>query len=360
MGRPRKTINVNKEELSKLKLIASRPKSSQREALRARIILSNLEGRTQKETAIKLGVNKDTVGKWTKRFMESGFEGLVDSPRTGAPRSIDDDKIEEVITRTLESIPEDATHWSTRSLAREVGISPKSVQRIWSAHSIQPHRQDTFKLSNDPFFVEKVRDVVGLYMNPPENALVLCVDEKSQIQALERTQPILPLRPGSPQCVTHDYYRHGTTTLFAALDVKTGNLLGKCMPSHTRREFLRFLRHIDQTVPADLDVHLIMDNYATHKTVEVKKWFARHPRFKCHFTPTYASWLNQVERWFGLLTERALKRNAFTSVKELINCIENYIENNNRDPKPFCWVAKADDILQKVASFCRRTSESGH
>lgn len=359
-GRPRKNIELSKADYQKLSLIASRAKSSQRDAIRARIILCNVDGMTQMQTAKHLKVNKDTVSKWVRRFMGFGFEGLIDSPRPGAPRTISDDQIEDVITRTLETKPKNATHWSSRTLASVVGISPKSVQRIWTGLNLQPHRQETFKLSTDPFFVEKVRDVVGLYMNPPQNALVLCVDEKSQIQALDRTQPILPLRPGSAEGVTHDYYRHGTTTLFAALNIKTGELLGRCMPAHTRREFLHFLRHIDKNVPKDLDVHLIMDNYATHKTAEVKRWFSRHPRFKCHYTPTYASWINQVERWFALLTERALRRNAFTSVKDLIQCIEKYIDQHNENPTPFVWAASADQILEKVASFCRRTYDAGH
>jgi transposase len=359
LGRPRKTVELSEADSQKLKLIANRHKSSQREALRARIILCNAEGMTQKQIADHLGTNKDTVSKWIGRFLQSGMDGLVDSPRPGAPRSIGAEKVEEVIIRTLETKPKNATHWSCRTMAEATGTSAKSVHRIWSALNLQPHRQDCFKLSNDPFFVEKVRDVVGLYMNPPENALVLCMDEKSQIQALERTQPILPLRPGSPETVTHDYYRHGTTTLFAALNVQSGELFGQCMPAHTRREFLRFLRQIEKKVPEQLEVHLILDNYATHNTAEVKRWFARHPRFKCHFTPTYASWLNQVERWFALLTERALRRNAFTSVKELIQCIEKSVEGHNENLKPFIWTASADMISEKVASFLSRNLRQG-
>jgi transposase len=285
---------------------------------------------------------------------------LADEPRPGAPRKISDAQVEALITRTLESTPAQGTHWSTRTIAQAIGMSQSAISRIWRAFSLQPHRVETFKLSTDPFFVEKVRDIVGLYLNPPERALVLCVDEKSQVQALDRTRPVLPLRPGVPARQTHDYIRNGTTSLFAALDVATGKVIGSCHRRHRHQEFLRFLERIDEAVPAHLDIHLVMDNYGTHKMPKVKRWFARRPRYHVHFTPTSASWLNQVERFFGLLTDRRIRRGTFGSVRELESAIRDYLLQHHQNPQPFTWTADADSILKKIARFCLRTSDSGH
>ena len=285
---------------------------------------------------------------------------MLDAPRPGAPRTIDDAKVDAVIARTLESVPKNATHWSTRNMAREMGMSQTAVTRIWRAFGLQPHRQETFKLSTDPLFVEKVRDIVGLYLDPPVRAMVLCVDEKSQIQALDRTQPILPLAPGIPERRTHDYMRHGTTTLFAALDIASGEVIGELHRRHRSTEFLQFLRTIDANVPSDLDVHLVMDNYGTHKTPAVKNWFARHPRFQVHFTPTSASWINQVERWFATLTEKQIRRGTHRSTRQLEQAIRSYLDTYNADPKPFAWAKSADDIFDSIGRFCLRISNSGH
>jgi len=300
------------------------------------------------------------VGKWRERFRKDGLEGLADEPRPGAPRKISDAQVEAVITRTLESTPEQGTHWSTRTIAQASGMSQSAISRIWRAFSLQPHRVETFKLSTDPFFVEKVRDIVGLYLNPPERALVLCVDEKSQVQALDRTRPVLPLRPGVPARQTHDYIRNGTTSLFAALDVATGKVIGSCHRRHRHQEFLRFLERIDEAIPEPLEIHLVMDNYGTHKMPKVKRWFVRRPRYHVHFTPTSASWLNQVERFFGLLTDKRIRRGTFENVRQLESAIRDYLAHHNKSPKPFTWTADADSILKKIARFCLRTSDSGH
>jgi transposase len=284
----------------------------------------------------------------------------LDEPRPGAPRTISDADVERVITRTLESVPANATHWSTRSMAKAVGMSQTAISRIWRAFGLQPHRTETFKLSKDPLFIEKVRDIVGLYLAPPERALVLCVDEKSQIQALDRTQPLLPMRPGQVERHTHDYVRHGTTTLFAALDAKTGAVIGEVHRRHRSREFLKFLGTLDAAVPAELDVHLILDNYGTHKTAAVKRWLVKRPRFHLHFTPTSASWLNLVERWFADLTEKQIRRGTHRSTLQLEAAIKSYLNTHNADPKPFVWTKTADEILAKVAGFCERISNSGH
>ena len=289
-----------------------------------------------------------------------GLDGLADEPRPGAPRKISDAQVEALITRTLESTPPQGTHWSTRTMAQATRLSQSAISRIWRAFCLQPHRVETFKLSTDPFFVEKVRDIVGLYLNPPERALVLCVDEKSQVQALDRTRPILPLRPGVPARQTHDYIRNGTTSLFAALDVATGKVIGACHRRHRHQELLRFLERIDEAVPEPLDIHLVMDNYGTHKMPKVKRWFARRPRYPVHFTPTSASWLNQVERFFGLLTPRRIRRGTFGSVRELESAIGDYLTHHNQNSKPFTWTANADSILKKIARFCMRTSDSAH
>lgn len=315
----------------------------------------------------------DTVGKWRRRFAERRLEGLYDEPRPGAPRRIGDDAIAETVRRTLEETPADATHWSLRSMARAAGYAPSTIHRIWRAFGLQPHRSKSFKLSSDPFFVEKVRDIVGLYLNPPERALVLCVDEKSQIQALDRSQPLLPMRPGQVERRSHDYKRHGTLSLFAALDTATGQVIGRCFARHRAREFRAFLNTVEARVPADLDVHIIMDNLATHKTKAIRDWFARHPRWQVHYTPTSASWINQVERFFALLTEKQLRRGVHRSTKDLEAAILAYIDTVNADPKPFRWTKSADDILASIKRFClaniriaeaqqqiTQTSESGH
>jgi transposase len=292
--------------------------------------------------------------------LDERLDGLFDEPRPGAPRTITDDQVEQVVIRTLETTPRGATHWSVRDMAKASGVSRSSVNRIWRAFALQPHRSETFKLSPDPLLIEKVRDIVGLYMNPPDHAVVLCVDEKAQIQALDRTQPILPLAPGVPQRRTHDYMRHGTTTLFAALDMATGKVIGELHRRHRATEFLKFLRTIDANVPEALEVHLVMDNYGTHKTPSVKGWFARHPRFHAHFTPTSASWLSMVERWFGLLSEKQIKRGTHRSTIELEQAIRNYLAIHNEKPQPFVWTKTADDILASLARFCKRISDSPH
>jgi transposase len=348
LGRPRQPLILTLEEKQKLELIARRPKTSQSQALRARIVLACAEDNTHQEIARGLRTTPATVGKWRNRFVKNRLQALGDAPRSGPPRTVSDGEIEKIITRTLERKPKNATHWSTRSMAKESGLSHDTIARIWRAFGLQPHRQEQFKLSTDPFFVEKVRDIVGLYMSPPERALVLCVDEKSQIQALERSQPLLPLKPGQPERATHDYFRHGTTSLFAALDIATGKVIGRCHGRHRHQEFLRFLDTIDEQVPAHLDIHLVIDNYGTHKTPKVAAWFRRHPRYHLHFTPTSASWLNQVERWFAKITEQRIRRETFQSVPQLIEAIMKYIAANNRNPKPFVWTASAETIFHKL------------
>jgi len=327
---------------------------------RARIVLEAAGGAQSLHIGRKLGVSRETVGKWRGRFVAAGIEGLYDEHRSGRPRSIEDERISQLVSRTLRSKPEGATQWSCREMAGATGISKSTVQRVWSAFGLKPHRQESFKLSTDPLFVEKVRDVVGLYLNPPQNALVLCVDEKSQCQALERTQPMLPMGLGYVEGVTHDYVRHGTTTLFAALDIANGEVLTNCQPHHRHQEFLSFLRQIDSNVPKELDVHLVLDNYAAHKHETVKAWLARHSRYHLHFVPTYSSWLNQVERWFALITHRAIRRGSFRNVKELIAKIDQFVSVYNKSAKPFAWVATADSILAKIERLCERISRTGH
>lgn len=360
MARPLAPLCLTDPERSELRGWERRPTSAQAMALRARIILRCAEGGSNQDVADELGVNRITVGKWRRRFMEIGLDGLLDAPRPGVARQITDEDVERVIAKTLEETPRDATHWSTRSMAEVTGLSKSSINRIWRAFSLQPHRIDTFKLSNDPLFVAKVRDIVGLYMAPPDKALVLCVDEKSQMQALERTQPLLPLRPGVTAKRTHDYARHGTTTLFAALDAKTGQVIGKCYRRHRATEFVKFLRVIDESVPTKLDVHLILDNYSTHKTPTVRRWLARHPRFHVHYTPTYCSWINLVESWFAVLTNRRLRRSSFRSTRQLEIAVQSYIETANEQPAPFIWSKSADDILKSVERFCQRISGTHH
>jgi transposase len=324
-------------------------------AERAHIVLAAASGLKNKEIAAKLDVCAHTVGTWRNRFARQRMDGLYDEPRPGAPREIGDEEIAALIRKTLETQPKGATHWSLRAMAKDVGHSPSTVHRIWRAFGLQPHRVETFKLSSDPLFVEKVRDIVGLYLSPPERAIVLCVDEKSQVQALDRTQPLLPMRPGQAERRTHDYTRHGTTSLFAALDIKAGTIVGKCMRRHRASEFRKFLDEIERNVPDDLDVHIVMDNYGTHKTKLIRDWFAKRPRWHVHYTPTSASWINQVERFFALLTERALRRGVFRSLAELEAAIKAYIDATNADPKPFRWTKTADDILASIQRFCLRS-----
>jgi transposase len=351
MPRPASTITLSESDREKLEMIASRPKSSQREASRARIILTcAADNMMNIEVANALGITKQTVGKWRERFAQNGIEGLVDAPRSGSPRTISDQKVEEVLTRTLEAPPKERTHWSRRRMAREAGIGQDSVGRIWRTFGVKPHVVNGFKLSKDPMFVEKTKDVVGLYLNPPDKAIVLSVDEKSQCQALERAQPILPMDLGSPERQTHDYIRHGTTSLFAALEVATGKVIGQCHEKHRHQEFLKFLKLLDKSYPAQEGetLHLILDNYATHNTEAVRKWLTRHPRFHLHFTPTGASWLNQIERFFGLITDQRIRRGSFQSVKELVTAIMDYIEAHNEDPKPFVWTKTPEQIFDKI------------
>ena len=360
MGRRFAPLELDEVERRELTSLASRRSTAQGLALRARIILACIGGEQSKVVAARLGIDPDTVSKWRRRFAEHRLEGLWDEPRSGTPRTIEDARIEAVIVRTLETKPADATHWSSRGMARASGLSVSTVQRIWRAFGLQPHRLETFKLSTDPDFVAKIRDVVGLYVAPPERAIVLCVDEKSQIQALDRSQPMLPMRPGQAERRSHDYKRHGTTSLFAALDIATGRVIGKCYGRHRAKEFRKFLDEIEAAVPHDLDVHLVMDNYATHKTPLIRNWLAKRPRFHVHFTPTSASWINMVERWFATLTEKQIRRGAHRSVRQLETAIKSYLQISNGAPKPFVWTKTADDVIASVSRFCQRTSETRH
>jgi len=344
------------EERGVLERFTNRRKTAQALALRARIVLACAEKAqpSNQEVARRLHVNQATVGKWRRRFVAERLDGLLDDPRPGAPRTITDDKVEAVIVKTLEETPRDATHWSTRSMAQKAGVSPSSVGRIWRAFGLQPHRYETFKLSTDPQFIEKLRDVVGLYLDPPERAMVFCVDEKSQIQALNRSQPILPVLPGVPERRSHDYKRNGTTSLFAALDMATGKVIGSLHHRHRSVEFKKFLIRLDAEVPEELDVHLICDNYATHKTPAVKRWLERHTRFHLHFVPTSTSWLNMVERWFAELTNKKIRRGTHRSVPELERDIRSWIDTWNENPRPYVWVKTADEILKSIAGYLER------
>jgi transposase len=360
LGRPIPVLQLSREERDTLQRWVRRPTSAQALCLRARIVLACAQGRSNTQVAQQMHLSKPTVGKWRGRFVARRLAGLLDEPRPGAPRKIGDAEVERVLTLTLEKRPPDATHWSTRSMARRSGLSQSAVSRIWRAFALQPHRAETFQLSKDPLFIEKVRDIVGLYLNPPDKALVLCADEKTQIQALDRSQPLLPMRPGQAERRTHDYVRHGTTSLFAALEVKSGRVLGDLHARHRSVEFRKFLDRIDLAVPDALEVHLILDNYGTHKTPLIHRWLARHPRFHLHFTPTGASWLNLVERWFAALTEKQIRRGVHRSTRELEEAIRCYIEISNQHAKPFVWTKTADEILASVARFCKRISDSGH
>jgi len=357
-GRPRIEIVLNAIELQALENLLRKRNLGQSVALRGKIVLLCSQGMPDLQVAKELGVTHATVGKWRKRYLENGLDGLHDAPRCGPPRTVTDDDVERVVKLTLETMPKNATHWSIRSMAAASGLTQNAIFRIWHAFELKPHKVDTFKISTDPFFIEKTKDVVGLYMSPPENAVVYCVDEKSQIQALDRTQPLLPLRPGQAERRTHDYKRHGTTTLFAALNTTTGNLLGKCYQRHRSAEFKKFLAEINKNVPKDLDVHIILDNYGTHKTKLVHEWLVKHPRFHLHFIPTSASWLNLVERWFAELTNKQIKRGCHRSVDELESAIERYIAHTNENPKPFVWVKSAEQIIESVGRFCSRICQT--
>jgi transposase len=359
-GRPIPPLVLTADEREALERWARRPTTAQALAQRARVILQCGAGATNTVVARELRLTQQTVGKWRTRFVVKRVDGLLDEPRPGAPRTVTDAAVERVLRLTLESTPHDATHWSTRAMAKRCGFSQSTVSRIWRAFALQPHRVETFKLSKDPLFIEKVRDIVGLYLNPPDKALVLCVDEKTQIQALDRTQPVLPLRPGQAERRTHDYTRHGTTTLFAALGAKTGKVIGEFHRRHRAVEFRQFLDTIDAAVPVELDVHLILDNYGTHKTPLIHRWLARHPRVHVHFTPTGASWINLVERWFAALTDKQVRRGVHRSTRELEAAIREYIALTNARPRPFVWTKTADQILANVSRFCHRISDSGH
>jgi transposase len=353
-------VELSAVERAQLETWTRRRTSAQALALRSRIVLLAAEGLSNVEVARQLGIQRNTVAKWRSRFLEHRLDGLSDEPRPGQPRKISDAKVEEVIVKTLETAPKDATHWSTRSMAAEAGLNQTAVHRIWKAFGLQPHRQDAWKLSKDPQFIEKVRDVVGLYLNPPERAVVLCVDEKSQIQALDRTAPILPMLPGVPQRATHDYKRAGTSSLYAALDITSGQVISRLHSRHRAIEFKQFLQTLDREVPAELEVHVVLDNSSTHKTPAIQKWLLAHPRFALHFTPTSSSWLNLVERWFAELTTKKLRRGAHRSVRELNADIRAWIKTWNDDPKPYVWTKTAEQILESIATYCTRINESRH
>lgn len=359
-GRPKQPVMLSAEERNQLKAISTSRSYPYGLVLRARVILLAAEGISNAAIAEKLKLSQQTICLWRQRYLQHGMEGLHDELKPGRPRTISDERVATLIKNTLQNKPKHSTHWTLRTMAQQAGISHMTVQRIWRAFGLQPHRQKHFKLSTDPFFVEKVRDIVGLYLSPPRNAVVLCVDEKSQIQALDRTQPMLPMGLGYVEGVTHDYRRHGTTTLFAALDIANGTVLGQCKPRHRHQEYLQFLKRIDQNVPPTLDIHMVVDNYATHKHLAVKRWLASHARWHVHYTPTYASWLNQVEIWFNIITQRAIRRGTFSSVKELITKIEEYIKHSNQHSQSFVWTATADSILAKIERLIQRISVTQH
>ncbi|HVZ19308.1 MAG TPA: IS630 family transposase [Terriglobales bacterium] len=359
-GRPKTAIVLTADERTQLQSLATSRTLPHALVARAKLVLWAAEGNSNTEIAKRLQFSKPTVGKWRQRFQQHRLSGLYDELRPGRPRSIEDDQVAALLNRTLSRKPTASTHWSVRQAAKVSGISKSTVHRLFQTFAVQPHRTRSFKISTDPFFIEKVRDIVGLYLNPPDHALVLCVDEKSQMQALNRTQPVLPMGLGYVEGVTHDYVRHGTTTLFAALDIATGTVFAECKPRHRHQEFLTFLRDLDACVPADLDVHLVVDNYATHKHAKVRTWLARRPRFHIHYTPTYSSWLNQVERWFGLITQRAIRRGSFRSVKQLVEKIDAFVHHYNRSSRPFAWTATADSILQKIVRLCSHISGTAH
>jgi putative transposase len=359
-GRPKKPIILSDQEHEQLTSIVRARSLPHGLVTRAQIVLMAAEGVTSNEIATKVGLSAQSVCKWRQRYLQQGISGLHDELRPGRPRSVSDEQVATLIRKTLNTKPKDGTHWTIRSMAKETELSRPTVHRVWKAFGLQPHRQRHFKLSTDPFFVEKLRDIVGLYLNPPDKAMVLCVDEKSQVQALDRTQPLLPMGLGYVEGVTHDYVRHGTTTLFAALDIATGKVLTRCKRRHRHQEYLQFLKHIDQNVPEDLDIHLVVDNYATHKHDKVKRWLAAHPRYHIHYTPTYASWLNQVEIWFNIITQKAIRRGTFRSVKDLVSKIDQFVNHYNKETQPFVWTATADSILEKIKRLCQCISETRH
>lgn len=359
-GRPKIALRLSAEEEAELRGFSTSRSLPHALVARARLVLWSAEGESNTEIASRLNWTKATVGKWRQRFVERRLSGLYDELRPGRPRSVSDEKVALLLRRTLKNKPPAGSHWSIRQAADSNGLSKSTVHRVFRAFAVQPHRTRNFKLSSDPFFVEKVRDVVGLYLNPPDHAIVLSVDEKSQIQALDRTQPVLPMGLGYVEGITHDYVRHGTTTLFAALDIASGTVFTECRPRHRHQEFLGFLKRIDEAVPEDLTVHLIVDNYATHKHAKVRLWLAQRPRFQIHFTPTYSSWINQVERWFGLITQQAIRRGSFRSVKDLIARINHFVQHYNRNCRPFAWTATADSIFNKLARLCSRISGTAH
>jgi putative transposase len=359
-GRPRQPLVLDPGQRSQLEAIAHSRSMPSGLVQRARIILLAAEGLSNTEIGDRLEFTRLSVGKWRQRFLAQGIQGLHEELRPGRPRTISDENVAALIRKTLNTKPKDATQWSVRTMAHATGVSFSTVGRIWRAFGLQPHRQRHFKLSSDPFFVEKVRDIVGLYLNPPDKTMVLCVDEKSQIQALDRTQPMLPMGLGYVEGITHDYERHGTTTLFAALDIATGEVLTSCKPRHRHQEYLSFLKTIDANVPRSLDIHLVVDNYATHKHASVKRWLAAHPRYQVHYTPTSASWLNQVEIWFNIITQRAIRRGTFSSVKELVEKITRFVERYNKHPHPFMWTATADSIFAKLERLCKGISGTQH
>jgi transposase len=359
-GRPKALLELTSEERDQLTRWARRRSSSQAVALRSRIVLACAEGLDNKAVAARVGVSQPTVGKWRRRFVDLRLDGLVDEPRPGRPPVITADQVEDVVVATLEQTPRNATHWSRAKMAERSGLSSSTIGRIWKAFDLKPHLADTFKLSNDPLFVEKVFDVVGLYLNPPEGAVVLCCDEKSQVQALARSQPAFPMMPGMPERRTHDYVRHGTTSLFAAFNTADGTVISSLHRRHRTIEFKKFLTKIDTEVPGHLDIHLVVDNYGTHKTPAIKAWLTRHPRFHIHYTPTYSSWLNQVERWFAYLTDDLLRRGDHRSVQALEKDIRDWTAAWNDNPKPFIWTKTAEQILERLGRLIQRITGAGH
>lgn len=362
MGRPVAEIVLSSDERRELNQWTRRHKARAGMVLRAKIVLLAADAMDGCDIANELGTTNQTVCKWRNRFLKARMAGLSDAPRPGQPRTISDEKVQQVIDQTLHSKPQAATHWSTRSMARAVGLTQNAILRIWHTFGLQPHREETFKISSDPHFVDKVRDIVGLYMNPPEHALVLCIDEKSQIQALDRSQPLLPLRPGQAERKSHDYFRHGTTSLFAALDIATGKVIGSCHSRHRAKEFIAFMKEVDSTIPynEEQEIHIVLDNYGTHKTDAVKRWFVKHPRFHLHFTPTSSSWLNLVERFFGEITAKRIRRGVFRSVEQLKQAILEYLSAHNKSSKPFRWTAPAELILNRVKNVVQSINQSGH
>jgi putative transposase len=359
-GRPKEPVTLSDQEYEQLTSILRSHSLPHGLVRRAQIVLMAAEGVPNNEIAENVGLSRQSVCKWRQRYLQEGISALHDELRAGRPRSVSDEKIAALIRKTLHSKPKDGTHWTIRSMAKETKLSRPTVHRVWNAFGLQPHRQRHFKLSTDPFFVEKVRDIVGLYLNPPDKAMVLCVDEKSQVQALDRTQPVLPMGVGYVEGVTHDYVRHGTTTLFAALDIATGKVLTSCKRRHRHQEYLQFLKQIDENVPENLEIHLVVDNYATHKHAKIKRWLAAHPRYQVHYTPTYASWLNQVEIWFKIITQKAIRRGTFRSVKDLVSKIDRFVKEYNKETHPFVWSATADSILEKIKRLCQCISETKH